>query len=318
MEITHSLRERFVKDYKIPIKIFREPYFGYQLALFDTYYDCVDKYSIFINSVNKYPNEEEYYCFYNTTKDIIMNYVKTNSAFLEFNNCDMSEWNKVLATISKYQFLSKDIYKKSFVGRRFLSIDMIKANFNVLKHYNPKIFNNVETYEDFIHMFTKDENIVNSKHIREVIFGQCNCGRHITYERYLMAKLVLSVLNDEIQDTKVTRSVVFFSNDEVIFDITDMSKEQIKKISDAFKNLTVVPLRFEQFTLKCIYKDNIDDISYIKEFDDGKIAIKKYQSFYLPIIIKYLRNEPVIEEDLIFEHNDILCKILEVPNIHIE
>lgn len=315
MEITTKLRKRFVKDCKLPIKIYEEPYFSYQMCIFNKYYDCIAKYKCFTDSIKDFSTEEEYFNYYNKIKDTIMNTIKTNPHFIEFNERPMNDWTDSITNISKFGFPSKDIFKESFIGRRFISIDMIKANFNVLKYYSSDIFDNAATYEEFISKFTDNEHIINSKYIREVIFGNCNPKRQITFEKHLMANLTLNVLSKiDIKD-----KIVFFSNDEIIIDITDMTSNEIDNIKQAFNEFAVVPIRIEEFILKGVYNKNKEEnIAYIKELTDGTISIKKYQSLYLPMIIKTITKGNIIDYDLIFDYNDNLCKLIETPDIYIK
>ena len=313
MDITVELRKKFVKDCKLPIKIYEEPYFSYQMSIFNEYYNCLAKYKCFIDSLKDFSTEEEYFNYYNKIKDTVMNTIKTNPHFIEFNERNMTDWTNYITNISRFGFSSKDIFRESFIGKRFISIDMIKANFNALKYYSPAIFDNAATYEDFISKFTNNEHIINSKYIREVIFGNCNPKRQITFEKYLMSTLTLNVLSKiDIKD-----KIVFFSNDEIIIDITDMTSQEIDNIKQIFNEFAVVPIRIEDFILKGVYKNN-ENIAYIKELTDGTISIKKYQSLYLPMIIKTLKKGNIIDYDLIFDYNDNLCKLIETPDIYIK
>ena len=93
-------------------------------------------------------------------------------------------------TVTHKNLPSKDIFKSSNDGRVFISIDMRKANFSSLKYYGncieKSMFRDTSTWEDFISLFTENKHIVNSKYIRQVILGNCNPKRHITYEKYIM------------------------------------------------------------------------------------------------------------------------------------
>ena len=62
---------------------------------------------------------------------------------------------------------------------------MNKANFSALHNYNSNIFNNKNTWEEYVSNFTNNEHIINSKYIRQVVLGNCNPKRCITYEKYL-------------------------------------------------------------------------------------------------------------------------------------
>ena len=57
--ITDRLNERFCKDLNLPIKIFVNPIFKSRILLYDNYYDCVKKYSDFINLVEEIGGEQK-------------------------------------------------------------------------------------------------------------------------------------------------------------------------------------------------------------------------------------------------------------------
>ena len=315
MEITTNLRKKFVTDCKLPIKIYEEPYFSYQMNVFDKHYDCLTKYKCFIDSLKNFSTEEEYFNYYNSIKETMMTTISTNPHFIEFNEHNMEYTTDYITKISQYGFRTKDIFKESFIGKRFISVDIIKANFNALRYYNSAIFDNAETYEEYISKFTNNEHIINSKYIREVIFGikKCNPEKQIAFEKYLMSILTLNVLSKiDIKD-----NIVFFSNDEIIIDITDMTSQEIDNIKQTFNEYIAVPIRIEDFILKGVYKDN-EIIAYIKELTNGTISIKKYQSLYLPMVIKTINKEPIIDYDLIFDYNNNICKLIETPNIYIK
>ena len=305
MKITESLKKRFVKDYKIPIKIFADPYFYRRICLLDFQYGCFELYSKFQNMLKSFNNEEEYFEYYTSVKESMMEYIKSTEGYKRFNEADMSQWK----IPEKYNKLpSKDIYKDSCIGKKFISIDMIKANFNSLKYFDPTIFINKDTWEDFIRKFTDKEYIINSKYIREVIFGNCNPKRQVTYEKYLMSQLLDKIYTDDL-------NVVFFSNDEIIIEIDD--NFDIDSFRTLVFNNQITPVRMEVFTLKAIMNKN-QIVGYIKELDTSGKEFKKINPLYMSAIIrKFILNEEIFLDDLVFEYEDNLCTMLEVPNFTI-
>lgn len=300
MKTTIELNKRFTKDYKLPIRLFDEPYFSYQLYLFDKYYNCKAKYELFKKVLSTFPTEKEYDNYYKTIKESMMYYIIYSKGFNNFSNEYLLP--------KEVNFIQRDIYKETFIGKRFLSIDMIKANFNSLKYYDPSIFDYKDTWEDFVRKFTDNEHIIQSKYIREVILGKCNPSQQTVYERILMHDLVSKSCTD---------NVVYFNNDEVVFDITNLSEDKVNSLINTFKTNAVVPVRIELFNLKAIYKDN-KIISYIKQFDDGTVDFKKYDNRYISCIIKLLENKPITNEDLVYEKDGEICKITEIPNLTIK
>ena len=316
--LSRKLMERFTKDCKIPIKIYEPTEFIRRIELYDKYYNSVEKWNAFYNLItSKYPNEEAYFAEYNKTKDNAINFIKETEGYNVFNNLDMNAF-----AIQNKGFPSKDIFHPSNIGRRFISIDMKKANFNSLRYYDESIFDNAETWEDFLRLFTSIEYIVNSKYIREVILGNCNPKRHITYEKWLMDQVLTSILN-KINNNSIPLSVdniVFFSNDEIIVDITNLTATETDNVYDALDDIVSenpLPFRIEKFVLQGIRKNNETIIGYIRKLDNGEIDFKCVNSFTLPFIIRALNNEPVTDNDKMFEYEGSMAMLLDTPQIKI-
>ena len=119
-----------------------------------------------MKSIEPYDCEQDYYEHYNKTKDAAINFIKGTEGYEKFNNMDMKEISKA---ISEIHIPSSDIYKPTNDGKRFISIDMKKANFHSLKAFAPDIFDNADTWEDFMRKFTDDEHIIGNKYVRQVI-----------------------------------------------------------------------------------------------------------------------------------------------------
>ena len=305
IEMTENLNKRFVKDCKLPIQIYKEPYFTSRLKLCNPLYDSVASYELFSREVMEYENEEQYFAVYNNIKENMMSYIKSTDGFNKFNEMIIPHNENNFSNIS-----SKDIYKPTNIGREFISIDMIKANFNTLRHFDPSIFDNELYWEDFVYKFTKLEHIINSKYIREVIFGKCNAEKTISYEKYLMTSVLTKVLKEK------ELNIVYLSNDEVVIDVTDDGDiKNITDITKLFLKHRITPLRFEVFTLKGIMKDD-EIIGYIKESKDG-VVVKKVNSLYMPSVLRYLNDDHIEYNDLIFEYEGNICKITEAPKIKI-
>lgn len=245
MVISNRLKERFCKDCNISINVYDEPYFSDRLELYDKFYETVEKWNIFLKELEKYKCEEDYFKEYNRVKDVAINAIKESEGFKKFNDEDMNNFSV------KYTGLpSKDIYKESNVDKLFVSIDMEKANFSVLNHYDSSIFKS-KTWEEFISKYTDNKHIVNSKYIRQVILGNCNPKRQITYEKYIMGQ-VIEVLIDEIG--YYLNEIAFFSNDEIVIDMEEyVNCINNKKITESkIKEYFDIPFKIELFYLRKI------------------------------------------------------------------
>lgn len=300
MVVTPRLRERFCKDCNIPINIFHEPYFSERLELYDKYYKTIGKWNLFIEELQKYKNEQDYFEEYNRVKDDAINFIKSTEAYQRFNNEDMNKY-----AIKNSGLPGKNIYHPDNDGKTFISIDMKKANFSALHFYDASIFDHKETWEEFIGKFTDNKHIINSKYIRQVILGNCNPKKHITYEKYLMDMILNNLLDKGIPLDKV----VFFSNDEIVVDASVTLRIFVEQM---LEHITI-PLKIEKFKLSRINGTQ----GYLKTVDRNVPEFKCLDGLYLPFVIRYLNDEEVTENDKVFYHEGLLAKFIEVPEINI-
>lgn len=312
MEVSEKLKERFCKDCNIPLKLFKEPYFTDRLQLYDSYYNTLDKWNIFVRELEKYRCEQDYLEEYNRVKDTAINDIKLSDGYNRFNEEDMGKYSV------KYKDLpSKDIYKPSNVGELFISIDMRKANFSALKFYDKSIFSNADTWEEFVGRYTENKHIVNSKYIRQVILGNCNPKRQVTYEKYLMG-FVLEVLIDELGYS--ASDIAFFSNDEIVINMgkyEDCINKQ--KILEMVVNVRFnIPFRIELFYLHKITGTNGYYKEIVKSIIEREYEFKCLNNYTLPFVLRKFNGEEITENDKLFYHEGLLSKFIEIPEIEIQ
>lgn len=312
MEVSTRAKERFCKDCNIPIRIFQEPYFTDRLTLYDKFYGTLEKWDIFLNELSKYHCEQDYFEEYNRVKDAAILEIKNTKAYQKFNEEDMNKY-----VVTHKNLPNKDIFKPSNDGKYFISIDMRKANFSSLHHYNSDIFGGVSSWEEFIGRYTDNQHIINSKYIRQVILGNCNPKRHITYEKYLMDGALTYLTEVFVSMDRV----VFFSNDEIVIDVSDMDKNKQERIAfsigNGMKDMPV-PLKTELFILHKIvgtdgyYKEIID------ENGNTEIEFKCLDNYALPFVLRKFLGEDIIESDKVFYHEGSLVKFIETPKIEVD
>lgn len=312
MEISTRAKERFCKDCNIPIRIFQEPYFIDRLTLYDKFYGTLEKWDIFLNELSKYHCEQDYFEEYNRVKDAAILDIKNTEAYQKFNEGDMNKY-----AVTHKNFPNKDIFKPSNDGKCFISIDMRKANFSSLYHYSSNIFGGAESWEEFIGRYTDNQHIINSKYIRQVILGNCNPKRHITYEKYLMDGALTYLTEVFVSMDRVA----FFSNDEIVIDVSDMDKNKQERIVFAIRNGMKdmpVPLKTELFVLHKIvgtdgyYKEIID------ENGNTEIKFKCLDNYALPFVLRKFLGEDIIESDKVFYHEGLLAKFIDAPQIEVD
>ena len=298
-----GLKKRFCKDCNLPINLFDEPYFTQRLKALDVQFDCVKKFDTFCADLEKYDTEQEYFEYYNTVKDSVINMIKDNTEYMKFLNDDFADVRVVTKNIT---LGNKNLYIEGNQDKTFISIDMKKANFSALRHYSPAIFKNVETWEQYIGFFTPSEHIRNSKYIRQVILGACNPKRQITYERYLMTMLYLHIKSE--LDGKV--SFYSLGNDEIIISVagTSVSAKEIKAAIATCPQKIGELVRFEMFDLQ-----KVSDYGWMKVIYDEpeRVEFKTINADIYHQIVKHYWNMPITEDDLVFRYNGVLARFLE-------
>ena len=298
-----GLKKRFCKDCNLPINLFDEPYFTQRLKALDVQFDCVKKFDTFCADLEKYDTEQEYFEYYNTVKDSVINMIKDNTEYMKFLNDDFADVRVVTKNIT---LGNKNLYIEGNQDKTFISIDMKKANFSALRHYSPAIFKNVETWEQYISFFTPSEHIRNSKYIRQVILGACNPKRQITYERYLMTMLYLHIKSE--LDGKV--SFYSLGNDEIIISVagTSVSAKEIKAAIATCPQKIGELVRFEMFDLQ-----KVGDYGWMKVIYDEpeRVEFKTINADIYHQIVKHYWNMPITEDDLVFRYNGVLARFLE-------
>ena len=293
--ITSSLKKRFCTDNNLSIQLYSEPYFSDRISLFDK----TVAWTNFVEMLKEYKTEEDFFAEYNKVKDEVIQFIKASDGFNALNSEPSTTFE-----VKNYSLPDRDTYKEINVGRKFLSIDMVKANFSCLVYYANKMgksFYDSFNYENFLRQFTKNEYFVGSKYIRQVIFGNCNCKRMIAYEKVMMAQLLDFLLAEKVI---VLDDVYSLRADEILIDVTNKTNKEVNIIIDTLlestRNTTIAfPTNYEVYMIK---KFNNED-AYVKVFDDGNFEIKKVDNEDAPAVYRYMKGLEPNELDLYFYHN---------------
>ena len=302
-----KLRQRFSKDFNLPINIFDEKYFNYYSRLYDFFPTEMWEY------VNKRIDEdfggnvENWLNYCADFRDRAIIETMATDEYKAFNSMDMSQWevNPDVPKIGEHS-----VYTEENDGRYFISIDLKKANFQALKKAGVL---KDETYEDFVERFGGDEYIKNSKYLRQVIFGKMNPGRTIKVEKYIMGEIYLAV-----HLTIEGMGYEFFSlnSDELVFrgkkDVwKTLDKDLCEKFENAIRNMLGVDARVEHYRIDDLnienYNGNKVD-AYVKTVNGGGATLKKTSTTFYPQIYKMWKGKPIWDEDLVFFFEDQLAK----------
>ena len=297
-----KFRQRFVKDYNLPINIFDDNLFEYYIQLYDFF-----PYLRYKETIEKIENEydgcvEKWLEYCASVRDNAINGVIETEEYKNFNSMDLSQYN--FTPICG----ERSCYTEETNGKRFLSIDLRKANFQALKYVG--VISDV-TYEQFVNRFGGDGYIANSKYLRQVIFGKMNPSRQIKIEKYLMSKVY-----EAIKDTTEKYGFTIFSmnSDELIFEIPKEFYNNCQEDEDIHELITYIyylvgenvgaEIKVEYIEVKRLpivsaNGTKIDAYERTNLFTNQK-TLKKASTTFFPQIYK-LWNEMLIEEyDMVF------------------
>jgi hypothetical protein len=298
MEITNQITKRFCKDLKIPINIFQEPYFEYFVDLYDEHYKVREKLGWLKDVLKDCKTQEDFFGMSEKISRNIKETIKNTSAYNAFNSFD-----------SQKQFLTKEkipqqnIYIVPNIGKNLISVDLEKANFNCLNLFGLKDELKVDSYNEFMRRFTEYDYFLNSKTIRQVIFGDLNPSRQQKVQKYIIDNLCTELLG---AGCKLSSA----SSDEIIIS----SEISVKEVKDILKN---VPQEFkffrvESFSFNRIGTENDYFIkTTIQENNEPKLEFKSVPGHFHAQIFKKYYGLEINENDLLFHHEGFMAQFKE-------
>lgn len=301
MKTSHSLRKRFVKDCQLPISLIQDPYFDYFIDLYEEFYKSKTLYTQFCDLVNRLGGEEPFFKESNRITDSIIKDISDTPEYSKFNTCDLSEYE------TKSEVRQQNVYHQQNVGHAYASFDLVKANYNALKFIDPAIVLNTENYEELLGKYTIEEYFINSKHIRQVIFGHLNPKRQRKIEKYLIQQRVIPELRKFMTNSEAYMTA---SDDEVV-----VRFYPLEFVTDCFldglKNFKAgVPVRYTSYVLM-----QLEDKPYFyKSFsldNHPPVEFKAVPQNYFAECYRYYRKEKPTEYDMCTFHDGRVVKYLD-------
>lgn len=296
--IDNALKKRFCKDFKLPINIFSEPYFEYFVDLYDPVYDVSTKMKWFQDVLNKVGNTEAFFKMSETVSQGMKKEILNSKAYQEFNSADMNALYPMTDNIKQ-----QNIYIEQNVDKPLISIDLHKANFNCLNLFNLKEELQVDNYDELMKKHTNEEYFLNSKMIRQVIFGDLNPSRQQRLQKHIIHTFCKKLLEAGCELSSA-------SSDEIIVK-SEISVEQVREI------LKDVPekyrfYRVEPFTINRI-SDEYDFFvkKTITEDNSEKLEFKNVAGHLFAQVYKKYFDMQVNEYDMMFYHEGFLAQFKE-------
>lgn len=298
MELTNSLKKRFASDLKLPINIYSEPYFEYFMDLYNPHFQTREKMKSFEKLLGKFSNQEEFFQNSERISSSIKNLIAQTETFKKLNSFDM---NKDFPL--EEQVKQQNIYIIPNVGKKLISVDLEKANFNVLKMIGLGNEIGVNSYNELLKKFTEDEYYFISKKIRQVIFGDLNPAR-----QQRIQKFVINNLCKKLKENGCILSSA--SSDEIIIQNPDLTSKDIKEI------LKDTPEEFKFFRVEDFVFEKIDEnhdffVKTTLTETGPKTEFKNVPGHVFSQVYKRYLNQESNDYDLLFYHEGFLAQFKE-------
>lgn len=298
----NKLRQRFVKDYNLPINVFEEKQFNYYVGLYDFF--PRDKWENLKKMIDeKYDgNVEKWLDYCASVRDNAINGVIESEAYKTFNSSDMSKY-KLTTNVGEHS-----CYNQETDGCRFVSIDLKKANFQALKYVGVL---DDEDYDHFIEKYGGDEYIKGSKYLRQVIFGKMNPGRTTTVEKYIIEK-AMSIANEVLpMEFKLysqnADELVYKQTGDFYGDIRIICAVIEKVILDNFNiQVRVEYIEVTKLPIVNVNGNNVDAFVRRNILTNEEVLKKASTTFY-PQIYKLWKGMEIENRDLVFYTDDQLA-----------
>lgn len=285
--MNRELLKTLVKDYDLPIMFYDEPYWSHFKELYNPFYNIDEKIQLMNKTLQTVPLSE-FGGLYRKVSEAVIQDILNNPAYLEFNNCKLDD--KLVLPPKGFSQAQK-LYTGEYSQDQIIcSIDLVKANFAVLKNFNPEIVKNTTSYEEFFSLFSDSKYLQMSKKIRQVIFGNLNPKRQQTLQRYYMSWVKHYLTEQGLSENEI----LLASSDELVFKVTNLDQAN-----------TMVTKAFAQTETLCLTNDyrtsffKIKKIHpkyeyYVKEYvNSEKRDFKNIPSQHLAQAVRFYLNQPI-------------------------
>lgn len=283
---------KFFKDNRLPFPVQREDFLPYYSNV-EGFEDLLESFNLYMDKVeskgfSEYVENKDYF-----EKEMVA-YLKNHPKYREF--LEMTVPNQSFEVNDN---LRKELYKEDLSDRYYLSVDMNTANFYML--YKLGVVN-VSNYKEWLANFTKEEELLNSKHLRQVLLGQLNNKK---LEKLMKLEMLDNVEKANNSGLLNKSTVVTFNKDEVVYSVSNLDYMvnllKSEKLEKVFNHCS-----FELFKLvKTKY-------GFVKEYLDGTYSFHTVPSKYWMENYKDYKGLPTTNKDFMFlDENRKLCLRLE-------
>lgn len=303
-----ELIKKVIKDYDLPLQPVSSKHVEYALHTFPWIYDCYDAIVCAETWLKTGCSVQE---FDNATHRITQNCIDSIKALDSYKKFNEREYHieKPIPIDSIIYSKGLDIYKMSNSGKRFVSIDLARANLQ--SFIRGDVIENM-SYEDFLKKYghVDDSDLLwyvhNSKHLRQVIFGNLNPNKQQIVERSMTERIWEQLIMKKIISPE---DIYGYTTDEIILNWTEnVSELESKFYAPIYMTCEKdnIKVHIEDFILK-----NIEPYAFWVKIDPHTLEpykLKKVPIVYYLQVLKHIYKMNKDEEDLMFLYEKLPCK----------
>ncbi len=229
-KISQNVRQRFCRDYHIPINVKESPYFEYFLNLYDPLLKTKEKWLSLLDFIEEMGGEEGFFRRMVEVRNGIKDAIMAKKAYDDLINDSLEGFSDSLASFHPpIPKTKKTLYNPEDAGKYYICLDMRKANFASLQFYSTELVLNAKTYEEMISGFEDHPYVVHSRGLRQVLFGGMCPKKKQTIQRFLISRVYQA-----ISDICPPHTVINASSDEVVLRAKEKAlKEDLEKVNDS-------------------------------------------------------------------------------------
>lgn len=228
-------------------------------------------------------------------------------------------------------FLTKTPNKDDYI---FIGFDIKQGNFNAYKYFlnsilqpdeKSKIIQNckisekiytTETFEEFALSILEniDEEtkqiILKSKSFRQIVFGNLSPKKNT-----LILSKITNMIKQEVKTLDISLNILIESQDEIVYAVKKEDYKKIQMLLLEFQRRLNGIIRVDKFEFQLIDGIQSNKLNQAKKYYISKVGNKTNlksvpKDIYIPMFVKYIKKEEFKEEDLYYENNGKIYKLM--------
>jgi hypothetical protein len=274
---------------QFPLPLGNNLFFDYYLNVLDPYTGCRATFTQFMQDIETHGTIIKLNARIDRVSENIVQYITDHPSVQAFKNRAFEE-EMTFRDTSKYKS-RKTIYTSENEGKLFISVDINKAYYTVVKHYYPDVFRNLATWQEFVDTFCDQQPIptlANSKSIRVIAFSKANLRKKT---HFLSEYFIHMVLHEMVVPPD---DIVMLSGDEFVI---PYDRDLYQRLFDHYHGAFFKVLAFRLVKLP---KYNYFVKEHFDPKDESVITLREFKCMphvFLMQCIKQYEGRAILEPD---------------------